>query len=440
MLPRLNQFLSEVEDPRVPWLVTYDIEGMVWSMTLQRLCLVESARGWDDIKSQGFLLANINALSGCDFEHLPHSDTLKHLAGELDPDELNWVLYKCFIQLRTDKRLELFRHNGYFRIAIDATEFHTSRHPMKHCCHRTLANGEIEYFQSALVVSLVAENGIRIPLHVEFIRNNEDAVEYAKQDCEFKAFFRMADKLKKAFPRQHFHLLLDSLYFSVKVIGLIESHHWKYTIVWKDQVAPSFSALARKEIAKRTSNRLPVDAREAGEKYVCGWYNGAIFKPHKAERGYSVNVFRAEGTFAWSEGKHTTFAYATNQKLNKENIKEELQNGRTRWQIETAFNVQKNSELALERSFGTRENVSLVYFMIVQLAFLIRTLMTSTNYFEKLLQQETTGSTLGSARRTFAECHRSVKAFMLQLKIALLSQLIRLDGLPKGVHIVFDTS
>jgi len=94
----------------------------------------------------------------------------------------------------------------------------------------------------------------------------------------------------------------------------------------------------------------------------------------------------------------------------------------------------------LERSFGTRKNVSLVYFMTIQIAFLIRTLMTSTNYFDKLLQQETTGSTLGSAMNAFARCHRSVKAFMQHLKISLLTQPIRLGRLPRGVHIVFNTS
>jgi YD repeat-containing protein len=436
----MNQFLSEVDDPRERWRVTYDAQGLLWCMILQRLGLADSARNWEDVKHCGPLLPNINALSGCDFEDAPHSDTLKYFAARLDPGELNKVLHKCFIRLRTDKRLELFKHGGYFRIAVDATEFHTSRHPLPRCCRRRLANGEAEYFQSALVVSLVTRSGIRIPLHVEFIENNEGAGEYDKQDCELKAFFRMAGKLRKAFPRQSFHLLLDSLYFTAGVIALLESHRWKYTIVWKDQAAPKFSALARKEIARRTSCRLAVDDEENGEKYVCSWCNGVSHKPAGAERGYVVNAFRAEGTFAWSEGKRSTFAFVTNQRLNKENIKEELQNGRGRWQIETTFNVQKNSELALERSFGTRKNVSLVYFMTIQIAFLIRTLMTSTNYFDKLLQQETTGSTLGSAMNAFARCHRSVKAFMQHLKISLLTQPIRLGRLPRGVHIVFNTS
>ncbi|NMA43065.1 MAG: hypothetical protein GX946_06765, partial [Oligosphaeraceae bacterium] len=53
----------------------------------------------------------------------------------------------------------------------------------------------------------------------------------------------------------------------------------------------------------------------------------------------------------------------------------------------------KNSGLALESTLGAHGNAALTYFMVVQLAALIRTLMTSTNYFEKLAMMESTGST-----------------------------------------------
>jgi len=195
LLPDMNLYLSEVKDPRDPRRVTYAREGLLWCMIIQRLGIVDSARLWEDISNQEVFLPNINTLSGCDFEHVPHSDTVKYFAARLDPDELNKILHKCFIFLRKNKRLDQFKCEGEFTIAVDATEFHTSQHSMEHCCHRKLTNGNTEYFQSALVASLVSANGVRITLSVEFIENNEGAGEYNKQDCEIKAFFRLAQKL-----------------------------------------------------------------------------------------------------------------------------------------------------------------------------------------------------------------------------------------------------
>ena len=52
--------------------------------------------------------------------------------------------------------------------------------------------GSTTYHRSALVVFLVLEEGFAIPIAVEFIENME--VNALKQDCEIKAFHRLAKK------------------------------------------------------------------------------------------------------------------------------------------------------------------------------------------------------------------------------------------------------
>ena len=62
----------------------------------------------------------------------------------------------------------------------------------------------------------------------EFIENNgEDrkrqekmSAEKIKQDCEIKAFIRLAGRIKKSFPRLPIMLLADSLYASKTVMDL----------------------------------------------------------------------------------------------------------------------------------------------------------------------------------------------------------------------------
>lgn len=407
-------------------------------MIVQRLDVTDSCRLWDDVKGSENLRGAINTLSECDFPYLPHSDTLKYLAERLDPEHLNEVLCKSFVCMRKAKRLSSFKCGKYFLIAIDGVEFNKSFHPIPHCCHRKLSNGKVEYFQAALVVTLISPSGLRLPLMVEFIKNNEGAKEYDKQDCEYKAFLRLAVKLKKRFPLQNFCLLLDGLYFKAEVINLIEKFLWKYIITWKYNAVKRFTQIAKTKIGRAWRNSLEVV--EEYEHYKCGWTNAIQYTPAGAEHGYEVNAVIAEGVFEWSKGEKSIFSYVTNFKLKKENIKEIVNTGRDRWQIETNFNVQKNSGLALESTFGACGNAALVYFMVVQLAALIRTLMTSTNYFEKLAMMESTGSTLGAKGVTFADCYRSAKAFMIHFRDALFNKIINPDKLPAGVHVVFNSA
>ena len=51
--------------------------------------------------------------------------------------------------------------------------------------------------------------GFALSVMTEFIENPEEPP--TKQDCELKAFYRLADRLKQRFPRLPICLLLDGL-------------------------------------------------------------------------------------------------------------------------------------------------------------------------------------------------------------------------------------
>lgn len=64
-------------------------------------------------------------------------------------------------------------------------------------------------------------------------------VEEVKQECETKAFKRLAAKLKKAFPRLSICIMVDSLYASEKLFQICDDFQWKYLIRFKDGSIPS---------------------------------------------------------------------------------------------------------------------------------------------------------------------------------------------------------
>lgn len=65
--------------------------------------------------------------------------------------------------------------------------------------------------------------------------------EERKQDCETKAFQRLAQKLKKAFPRLPVILLADSLYASEPVMETCRGNGWEYIIRYKTGSIPSIT-------------------------------------------------------------------------------------------------------------------------------------------------------------------------------------------------------
>jgi hypothetical protein len=69
----------------------------------------------------------------------------------------------------------------------------------EYCLTKKLKNGTTLYYHPVLEAKLVTSNGFAISIMTEFIENRDP--EATKQDCELKAFYRLADRLKARFPR-----------------------------------------------------------------------------------------------------------------------------------------------------------------------------------------------------------------------------------------------
>ena len=95
----------------------------------------------------------------------------------------------------------------------------------------------------------VTENEFLERLNPEEYINKSD--ETVKQDCESKAFVRLAAKIKKKFPRLPIIIAADGLYVSQNVLQICKEYHWDYIIRYKEGSAPSiadeYRALPEKE-------------------------------------------------------------------------------------------------------------------------------------------------------------------------------------------------
>lgn len=82
----------------------------------------------------------------------------------------------------------------------------------KHCEHCLVKKKDgkvLYYYHNVLEAKLVTENGLALSIGTEFIENSDEGA--SKQDCELRAFYRLAENLKKDFPQLSICLLLDGL-------------------------------------------------------------------------------------------------------------------------------------------------------------------------------------------------------------------------------------
>ncbi len=71
---------------------------------------------------------------------------------------------------------------------------------------------QMQYYVYVLEASLAFAGGLTIPLMSEFASYTEGDTDSKRQDCEQKAFKRLAKRLKDVFSRLPIMVLLDGLY------------------------------------------------------------------------------------------------------------------------------------------------------------------------------------------------------------------------------------
>ena len=199
---------------------------------------------------------------------------------------------------------------------------------------------------------------------------------------------------------------------------------------------PSYTEQAQERIKREWGCRKEI-THGTFEKYDCSWCKAFEFQVDEKSYRFKMTPVIAEGVFEHSKGEKEQFCYVTTFAIDKENVEDIIETGRTRWQIELAFRVLKHSELALENVFGTRDNAALNYFMITQLAFLVRTLIENTNYFEKLAALETTGQMNRWNEIRRADIFNSGRSMIRTIVRYLQILVCDFNRLKQGTHLSF---
>ena len=320
--------------------------------------------------------------------HLPHGDPVDEVLRELEPRELEGLKAHLVSGLIEQKILRKFRFLGKsYRVAIDATGMATFKHRhCEHCLTKTSSKtGVVTYFHYVLEAKIVTSSGLSISLCSEFIENDPGR-DYEKQDCELKAFVRLAAKIKQYFPRLPVCLLGDGLYPNNTVFDICEKNHWQFIINLKDGNLKTFQEEVT--LLKATAHK----------RRVC-----RADKTSRTTLDYEyLNQMEYDGRyFSWVDCHETVvdtkgnalskkrFTFITNIPQSLENVAQTADSGRMRWKIENeGFNCQKNLGYELEHKFS-RESFPAMqnYYQLLQIAHMINQLVERTKQVVELLTE-----------------------------------------------------
>jgi hypothetical protein len=379
--PNLFDLLNDVEDCRER--STYSITEILMAGLALFLFKKGSRNAINNLREESQFKKNYHRLFKCRLPHLDTVDKVMRALPEEMLEELKHKLVQILLQKKVLHNQRLF--NKYFIIAVDGTGVFTfDEDTTGQCTHKTSKNGKTNYFHNVLEAKLVTASGFSISIMTEWIENPEG--EYNKQDCELKAFARLAERLKKAYPRLPICIAADSLYPCQNFFKICTENDWAYIATFKEGSIPTVAATA--ELMDQTKQNRLQNNFIKGETQIAQiyrWVDNIKYHEHQ------MNWLECVETQQDKEGtKITRFVHLTNLAINAHNIIIVSHGGRLRWKIENeGFNSQKNSGFALCHKYNRVSYLAMKnYYQCLQIAHLFTQLMILDSRFQKILKSK----------------------------------------------------
>jgi hypothetical protein len=375
--PNLNDWLDALPDARLQEAIIYTRRFLAWWGIWLYLLHLGSRRQLDfDLSAVGTqVLANVNWLAGTAQETRPVHDTLDYFLGHTQASALAGVRTQMVRRLLRMKVVEPARLLSHVVVGIDGTGWLAFR--QKHCDRCLVHRHETYtvYLHQVLEAKLLGPDGLVFSMGTAFIENEADAPEAVaptKQDCELKAFDRLAAALRKDFGQLHICLAGDSLFACGRVLAAAQANGWSYVLTFKEGHLPAVWQEFQALLALCPQNRLE-QTTPAGARQVYRWVEGLSYEDDE-RRTWTFNALLCEETV---DGQTTTFAWITDLPVSAYTVIDiATRGGRHRWHMENqGFNRQKHGGFALEHVYSTDPDRLQAYYYLLQIAHILLSLL-----------------------------------------------------------------
>lgn len=362
--------------------VKYTIETLVFTGILMFICRLGARRQVRLLLHTVYLAQTFDKLFGV--SDVPHGDTMNAVFVNTSVDQVQEIV-TGMTEVLIDKKV-LYPHRlleRYYVCAVDATGMLVYDHP--HCpyCLSKKHGDNTLYYHYVLEAKIVTPDGMAFSLMSEFIENPEDdptkSLEQRKQDCETKAFYRLAERLHNRFPKLPLLLTMDGLYATGPVFSICERYHWKFMICLSDDQLRSVNEEFEALCAAEPDNRLSCAyGQDGNRRQQFRWVNDILYTDSRHNE-HRLQVLECKDVRPDEHGaeKTTKFKWISNISIKCNNISRLAnEGGRIRWKIENeGFNVQKTGGYNLEHAYSNDENAIKIYYLILQIAHMLTQLI-----------------------------------------------------------------
>jgi len=317
------------------------------------------------------------------------NDTVDLFLRKLNPSDLEEIKQNMFRKIVKSKLLQKEKLFGeYYLLAIDGTGLQSFDYePFNGCPFKKYKTGKKVWTTYVLEAKIVTSNGFALSLATEWIENINDE-NFDKQDSEIKAFKRLAEKIKKNFPRLPLTLLLDGLYPNNPVFNICKNYNWRHIITLKDKSLKSVQEqIADQLLFKEYQTEQKIEPNST--HWISNDYKIFESVEYKGHKLYVFETLKEEKHKKTNDIEKTRFVHITDIEINKKNIHTVSKSGRMRWKIENeGFNNQKNNEYEAQHKYSrTNFNSSKNYYELLQIADILNQFTYKTKYMSGLTMQ-----------------------------------------------------
>ena len=360
--PELFKRFTEVKDPRHQSYIEYSIKTMLGTLYYKCIGGISSMQEMTRKFNDESVVKNLYAFVGDKKQdYLPHGVTINELLVKLNPEELENIQKDIVYSMIRRKTFDDARVLKRWQVIVDATELDEGYKKkndgyLSRCYNKGEEAEFTKYHRSILEAKIYLGNNLVCSIASEPIENSDEYVnrseETIKQDCESKAFVRLAAKIKKKFPRLPIVITADGLYVTQRVLQICKDYHWDYIIRYKEGCASSIAKEYR---------ALP-EVEKSGTDME--FQNDIMFQDFDVNLIYYKDKRKVDG-----EEKTTGFAWITSIRITKNNAKKIVRAGRNRWKIENqGFNRQKHWQGNIEHAYSWNERAQKNHYLMEQIA------------------------------------------------------------------------
>ena len=354
--PQLTSMFSSLTDKRHKSYITYKMRTIIMTRLLALLCGITTMTEINNEFDSEQAIANLSKICNQDLKEIPDWQTIQDIIEQLDYNEIDNIRKYMFKALIRSKMFDKFRYDGYIQLIVDATGLTALDYNLNGNCLTRTRDGKIKYYKYVLEAKVVFFNMV-ISIDSEWIENTNSNTEKEKQDCEVKAFKRMAPRIKSNYPKLKFIITGDALYATNPMMDICDNYNWKYIFNLKPD--------RLKEVASQFEGNIKLE----NETILSNYYLSTNIY-HKKHCLHAIKYEELQNN------KLVSFRYVTNLNINNDNIKDIVSMGRRRWKIENeGFNEQKNGTFNISHLCSRFDNALKIHYLFIQIAHTIRQLL-----------------------------------------------------------------